>query len=172
MSDKNFLNEIIRIIKKYFPQLERMISELMDKRHKSYITYNMKTIIFTKLIALICGITTMTGINDNFNTEKAIENLSIICGQTLKEVPDWQTIQDVIEQLKYEKINEIRQYIFKALIRSKMFDRFRYNNAIQLLVDAHEKFFFIVFFLNDYLCFYIKNHLKNDTIFLSIIIIC
>ena len=136
MSDKNFLNEIIRIIKKYFPQLERMISELMDKRHKSYITYNMKTIIFTKLIALICGITTMTGINDNFNTEKAIENLSIICGQSLKEVPDWQTIQDVIEQLKYEEIDEIRQYIFKALIRSKMFDRFRYNNAIQLLVDA------------------------------------
>ena len=130
MSDKNFLNEIIRIIKKYFPQLERMISELMDKRHKSYITYNMKTIIFTKLIALICGITTMTGINDNFNTEKAIENLSIICGQSLKEVPDWQTIQDVIEQLKYEEIDEIRQYIFKALIRSKMFERCRYNNAI------------------------------------------
>ena len=136
MSDKNFLEEIIRIIKKYFSQLERMISELTDKRHKSYITYNMKTIIFTKLIALICGITTMTDINNNFNTEKTIENLSIICGQYLKEVPDWQTIQDVIEQLTYEEIDEIRQYIFKALIRSKMFDRFRYNNAIQLLVDA------------------------------------
>ena len=136
MSDKNFLEEIIRIIKKYFSQLERMISELTDKRHKSYITYNMKTIIFTKLIALICGITTMTGINNNFNTEKTIENLSIICEQYLKEIPDWQTIQDVIEQLKYEEIDEIRQYIFKALIRSKMFDRFRYNNAIQLLVDA------------------------------------
>lgn len=136
MSDKNFLNEIIKIIKKYFPQLERMLSGLTDKRHKSYITYNMRTIIFTKLIALICGITTMTGINNKFNTEEAIKNLSIICKQSLKEIPDWQTIQDVIEQLSYEEIDEIRQYIFKALIRSKMFDRFRYNNAIQLLVDA------------------------------------
>ena len=136
MSDKNFLNEIIKIIKKYFPQLERMLSGLTDKRHKSYITYNMRTIIFTKLIALICGITTMTGINNKFNTEEAIKNLSIICKQSLKEIPDWQTIQDVIEQLSYEEIDEIRQYIFKALVRSKMFDRFRYNNAIQLLVDA------------------------------------
>lgn len=136
MSDKNFLEEIIKIIKKYFPQLERMISELTDKRNKSYITYNMKTIIFTKLIALICGITTMAGINDSFNTEETIKNLSIICRQPLKEVPDWQTIQDVIEQLNYEEIDEIRQYIFKALIRSKMFDKFRYNNSIQLLVDA------------------------------------
>lgn len=136
MSNKNFLEEIIKIIKKYFPQLGKMISELTDKRHHSYITYNMKTIIFTKLIALICGITTMTGINDNFNTEEAIKNLSVICKQSLKEVPDWQTIQDVIEQLDYEEIDEIRQYIFKVLIRSKMFDKFRYNNAIQLIVDA------------------------------------
>lgn len=136
MKDKNFLNEIIKIIMKYFPQLEKMLSELTDKRHKSYITYNIKTIIFTKLIALICGITTMTGINNEFNTEEAINNLSAICKQSLKEIPDWQTIQDVIEQLSYDEIDEIRQYIFRALVRSKMFDRYRYNNAIQLLVDA------------------------------------
>ena len=136
MKDKNFFNEIIKIIMKYFPQLEKMLSELTDKRHKSYITYNIKTIIFTKLIALICGITTMTGINNEFNTEEAINNLSAICKQSLKEIPDWQTIQDVIEQLSYEEINEIRQYIFRAIVRSKMFDRYRYNNAIQLLVDA------------------------------------
>lgn len=136
MKDKNFFNEIIKIIMKYFPQLEKMLSELTDKRHKSYITYNIKTIIFTKLIALICGITTMTGINNEFNTEEAIKNLSTICKQSLKEIPDWQTIQDVIEQLSYEEINEIRQYIFRAIVRSKMFDRYRYNNAIQLLVDA------------------------------------
>lgn len=96
MSDKDFLIEIIKIIRKYFPQLEKMLSELTDKRNKSYIIYNMRTIIFTKLLALICGITTMTGINDKFNTEETIKNLSTICNQSLKEVPDWQTIQDVL----------------------------------------------------------------------------
>ena len=136
MSDKNFLHEIRKIIKKYLPQLNSLFANLTDKRHKGYITYNMRTIILTKLIALICGITTMKGINDEFNTEKSIENLSIICKQQLKELPDWQTIQDVIEQLEYSEIDNIRQYMFKALLRSKMFDRFRYNGCIQLIIDA------------------------------------
>ena len=138
IKDKNLVKEIMKIINKYLPLLSKLFSELTDKRHKSYITYNMKTIIMTRLFALICGITTMTEINntDKFNTEEAIKNLSFICNQQLKEIPDWQTIQDVIEELNIEEIENIRKYIVKALIRSKMFDRYRYNNAFQLLVDA------------------------------------
>lgn len=45
----------------------------------------MRTIIFTKLIALICGITIMTGINNKFNTEETIKNLSIICKQPIQK---------------------------------------------------------------------------------------
>ncbi len=136
LKDKNLLNELRKIIKKYFPDLMSLFSKLTDKRHKSYVTYKMRTIIMTKLFALLCGITTMTGINDEFHTEEAIENLSKICNQELKEIPDWQTIQDVIEQLDYNEIDDIRKYMFKALLRSKMFDRFRYNGCIQLIVDA------------------------------------
>lgn len=136
LKDKNFLTEIRKIILKYFLDLIPLINNLTDKRHKSYITYKMRTIILTRLFALLCGVTTMTGINSTFNTEQAIKNLSVICNQTLKEIPDWQTIQDVIEQLNYEEIDNIRKYMFKALLRSKMFDRLRYNGSIQLLVDA------------------------------------
>ena len=136
LNDKNLLNELRKIIAKYFPNLMSLFSKLTDKRHKSYITYKMRTIIMTKLFALLCGITTMTGINDEFDTEEAIKNLSKICNQELKEIPDWQTIQDVIEQLNYNEIDDIRKYMFKALLRSKMFDRFRYNGCIQLIVDA------------------------------------
>ena len=38
--------------------------------------------------------------------------------------------------LSKEEIEDIRKYMVKALIRSKMFDRFRYKGAIQVLVDA------------------------------------
>ena len=134
--DKDLLSELRKIIKKYFPDLMSLFSKLTDKRHKSYVTYKMRTIIMSRLFALLCGITTMKGINNEFKTEEAIKNLSIICNQELKEIPDWQTIQDVIEQLDYNEIDEIRKYMFKALIRSKMFDRFRYKNCIQLIVDA------------------------------------
>ena len=136
MKDKDFLKELLKIIKKYFPQLTSMFSSLTDKRHKSYITYKMRTIIMTRLLALLCGITTMTEINNEFNSEQAIANLSKICNQNLKEIPDWQTIQDVIEQLDYNEIDNVRKYMFKALLRSKMFDKFRYDGYIQLIVDA------------------------------------
>lgn len=136
LKDKNLLKELLKIIRKYFPQLFSMFSSLTDKRHKSYITYTMRTIIITRLLALLCGITTMTEINSKFHTEDTIHNLSTICNQHLEEIPDWQTIQDVIEQLNYSEIDDIRKYIFYALLRSKMFDRFRYNGCIQLIVDA------------------------------------
>ena len=131
LKDKNLLKEILKIIRKYFPQLETLFSKLTDKRHKSYITYKMRTIIMIRLLSLICGITTMKGINQNFNTDETIKNLSSICNQELKEVPDWQTIQDVIETLSIEEIEDIRKYMVKALIRSKMFDRFKYKELFK-----------------------------------------
>ena len=135
-SDKDLIKEVVKIIRKYIPNLEKMLSRLTDKRHKSYITYNIRTLIMTRLFALICGITTMNEMTRKFNTDKAIKNLSVICNQNLTEVPNWQTIQDVIEELDENEVRNIRKYIVKALIRSKMFDGYRYDGKFQLLVDA------------------------------------
>lgn len=136
IKDKNLLKEILKIITKYFPQLINMFSTLTDKRHKSYITYNMRTIILTRLMALICGLTTMNEISRKFNTEETIKNLSSICNQELEEIPNWQTIQDVFEDLNIEEIESIRKHMALVLIRSKIFDKYRYKGMIQLLVDA------------------------------------
>ena len=134
VKDKNLFLEVVKIIKKYIPQLNRLINELTDKRNKSYITYSMKTILYTKLFALICGITTMTEISDgnNFSTEEAVENLSNFCEEKFKNLPDWQTIQDVIEQLDIEEIENIRKNIVKGLIRSKIFYKYRYKKISNL----------------------------------------
>lgn len=81
----------------------------------------------------------MAGISDlnNFAKKNAIENLSKICDNQLKDLTDWQTIQDIIKDLEIDEIENIRKYIVKALIRTKMFYRFRYNDKYyQLLVDA------------------------------------
>jgi len=136
VKDKDLLKEVIKITRKYFPSLTTLFSQVTDKRHKSYITYNIRTIITTRLLALICGITTMTEISKTFNTDEAIKNLSSICNQHLKETPDWQTIQDIFEELDINEIEDIRKYMINTLIRSKMFDKYRYNGMIQLLVDA------------------------------------
>ena len=136
VKNKNLLVEIVKIINKYLPQLSYIIDNLTDKRNKSYIKYNMRTIIFTRLFALICGITTMNGMTRTFNTENTIKNLYVICKQNFNEIPNWQTIQDVLEDLDIEEIRNIRKYIVKTLIRSKMFDKYRYNGYFQVLVDA------------------------------------
>ena len=113
IKDKNLLKELIKIINKYFPMLNKILDNLTDKRHKSYIKYNIRTLILTRIFALLCGITSMNEMNTSFNKETAIHNLSNICNQNLTEVPDWQTIQDVIEQLDIEEIRNIRRYIWK-----------------------------------------------------------
>lgn len=134
--DKNLVKELYSIIVKYFPELFDKFSELTDIRNKSYITYNMKTICVTRLFGLLCGLTSMTSITDNFNTEATIKNFSDICNTKLSELPYWETIQDVFINLNINELRNIQKYIVKALLRSKMFDKYRYNNAFQLLFDG------------------------------------
>lgn len=134
--NKNLIIELVKIIDKYLPELFTKFEKLTDNRNKSYTKYSMKTICVTRLFGLLCGITTMTGITDEFDTTTTIQNMSNICGQNLKELPYWETIQDVFMNIKIEELREIQKYIVKALIRSKMFDKYRYNGAFQLLFDG------------------------------------
>ena len=135
--DKNLIKELYSIILKYFPKLLDMFNNLTDVRHQSYITYKMKTICVTRLFSLLCGLTTMTDISsDAFNTENCIKNISKICKQELKELPYWETIQDVFINININELREIQKYIIKSLIRSKMFNKYKYNDYFQLVVDG------------------------------------
>lgn len=88
--DKNLVKELYSIIIKYLPELFNKFQNLTDTRHKSYITYEMKTICVTRLFGLLCGLTTMTNISsDGFNSDICIKNLSRICHQDIKELLYW-----------------------------------------------------------------------------------
>lgn len=135
--DKNLVKELYSIISKYLPKLLTLFDNLTDTRHKSYTTYTMKTICVTRLFPLLCGITSMTDISsDTFNTDYCIKNISIICNQNLKELPYWETIQDVFMNIKTDELRNIQKYIVKTLIRSKMFDKYKYDGYFQLVIDG------------------------------------
>lgn len=135
--DKDLVKELYSIINKYLPKLLDMFDNLTDTRNQSYVTYKMKTICVTRLFGLLCGLTTMTDISsDDFNSDNCIKNLSKICNQNLEEIPYWETIQDVFISIQTEELRNIQKYIVKALIRSKMFDRYRFNGCFQLLFDG------------------------------------
>lgn len=135
--DKDLVKELYSIINKYLPKLLDMFENLTDIRNQSYITYKMKTICVTRLFGLLCGLTTMTDISsDDFNSDNCIKNLSKICKQDLEELPYWETIQDVFINISTDELRNIQKYIVKALIRSKMFDKYRFNGCFQLLFDG------------------------------------
>lgn len=74
--------------------------------------------------------------SDYFNSDNCIKNLSNIYNKDLEEIPYWETIQDVFVKIKTDELRNIQKYIVKALIRSKMFDKYRFNGCFQLLFDG------------------------------------
>ena len=135
--DKNLIIELYSIIKKYLPDLLNKFEKLTDVRHQSYVTYNMKTICVTRLFGLICGLTSLSNISsDEFNTDVCIKNISSICNTQLTELPYWETIQDVFMNIKISELKDIQKYIVKTLLRSKMFDKYKFDGAFQLLFDG------------------------------------
>ena len=135
--DKNLIKELYSIINKYLPELFDKFDNLTDIRHQSYVTYDMKVICVTRLFGLICGLTSLSNISsDEFNTDICIKNISNICNTNLTELPYWETIQDVFMKIKISELRDIQKYIVKTLLRSKMFDKYRFNGAFQLLFDG------------------------------------
>ena len=134
--DISLVNDLYNIIQKYLPQLFTLFKDLSDTRHQSYVTYDMKVICITRLFALLCGITTMNSLTDSFNTNEAIENISKLSNKKLKDIPHYDTINDVFKNINIEELRNIQKYIAYTIIRSKMFDKFRYEGKIQVVVDG------------------------------------
>lgn len=134
--DKNLIKDLFAIIYKYLPNLINKLANLTDKRNQSYVTYSMKVICVTRLLGLLCGITELVSISDTFNNDNVINNISDICNDKLNELPYWETIQDVFINIDIQELRNIQKYIIVTLIRSKMFDKYKFDGAFQLIFDG------------------------------------
>ena len=134
--DKSLVCTLYNIIDKYLPRLFIMFDNLTDARVKGKITYSMKAVCVTRLFALLCGITSMNSMTNKFNNDNSIYNLSKIINEDLSDLPHYDTINDIFDDLNIDELRKIQKYIVYALIRSKMFDKFRYNGKFQLLIDG------------------------------------
>lgn len=136
MKDKSLVCSLYNIIDKYLPRLFIMFENLFDARQKGKVTYSMKSICVTRLFALLCGISSMNSLTNKFNNDNTIYNLSKIINENLSDLPHYDTINDVFDDLNIDELRKIQKYIAYSLIRSKMFDKFRYNGKFQILVDG------------------------------------
>lgn len=134
--NKSLICNLYNIIDKYLPKLFTMFEELSDQRQKGKVKYSMKVICITRLFGLLCGIASMNALTNKFNNITTIENLAKITNTNLDELPHYDTINDVFDDLDIDELRKIQKYIVYALIRSKMFDKFRYKGKFQLLIDG------------------------------------
>ena len=97
----------------------------------------MSVITVTRLMGLLCGITSMRNTTEKFNTEEAIENIGKLLGIEIEEIPHYDTINDIFEELDIEELRRIQKYMVNRLIRSKMFDKYRYKGKyFQIVIDG------------------------------------
>ena len=132
----NPLEELLIIIKQYFPDFYNWLDNLKDVRNQSYITYDIKVCILTRIIALCSGINSMNEINSSFNTDQTLSNINNILNEHYIELPHKDTLTNVINMLQFNDLEDIQTKMISSLIRSKMFDKYRFNGFFHIVIDG------------------------------------
>lgn len=74
----NPLEQLLIIIKQYFPNFYNWLDNLTDTRNQSYISYDIKICVLIRILALCSGIQSMNSIGRDFNTDETIFNINKI----------------------------------------------------------------------------------------------
>ena len=130
----NILNDLVTVIKQYFPELINKFDRLTDLRNQSYVKYTMKVIFIVRLLGLMSEMKSMHGMTRELNTEESIKNIAQICNLELEEIPHCDTINDVFEKIKVEEIEEIRKYMINKLIRGKIIQKYKIRDRYYHIV--------------------------------------
>ena len=132
----NPLEELLIIIKQYFPRLTNWIDNLTDTRNQSYVTYDLKICLLTQILAFCSSYQSMNRIGRDFNSDIVIDNINNILKTNYIELPHKDTLINVIKEIKFEELEKIQTNIIKTLIRSKMLDKYRFNGLFHVVIDG------------------------------------
>ena len=123
----NPLEELLIIIKQYFPKLTNWIDNLTDTRNQSYVTYDLKICLLTQILAFCSSYQSMNKIGRDFNSDIVINNINHILKTNYAELPHKDTLINIISEIKFAELEKIQTNIIKTLIRSKMLDKYRFK---------------------------------------------
>jgi len=130
-------DEVVRIIKQYLPCLIPELSKLTDTRKQGYVEYHIKVIMFVQILGYIVGSKSMKEMTSTFNQETVIENVKNILKEEIKEIPHYDTINDVLKEVSVDELRKVIKQIVYEFIRKKMFDKYRvFGKYFQIIVDG------------------------------------
>lgn len=96
----NPLDELLIIIKQYFTKLTKWIDYLINIRHQSYVTYDLKICLLTQILAFCSSYQSMNKIGRDFNSDIVIEIINNILKTNYVELPHKDTLINVISEIK------------------------------------------------------------------------
>ena len=136
--EKTRLSEgLIRAIRRFFPDLWRLLKEVQDPRHQSYISYDGCTLMMVRILSAIFYISSMRKSSEELNTKIAIENIGALCRKELEEIPYWETINNYLKRVDSSELQEKVCQIVRHLTRSRAFEDSKIRNRYwQGLIDG------------------------------------
>jgi len=129
--------EVIEVFHKtlhrFFPKLPKWIDSIDDPRQKNKTEYNTVHLFWLGTFLFLLKIGARRQINFQFHTEAFRQNLNLLSGENNETVADHGTLENMLKQLRYNNLAEVRQKMIKRLIRMKVLERYRLLGKFYLI---------------------------------------
>ena len=133
----NLACELVKVIRHFFPELLSLLKRVEDPRHQSYIIYSNHVLLMTRILSSIFYINSMRSTSGEFNDETVIENIGVLCGEELRELPYWETINNYLKRFSSDELQKVVCRLVYRLIRSRAFEDARLRGKYwQIIIDG------------------------------------
>ena len=138
----------------------KIINNFTDPRNPAYITYSLEVMILVRILAYCSHIQSMSEMNDDFNHENVIKNVSDICGCELDNLPHGDTINLLFKRFDIQNLRNLMITLVKRMIESRALERYRlFNEYYQLIIDGTQ----LYCFFQEHIEKCLKKHHKDGT---------
>uniref|UniRef100_UPI0022B9BEC6 transposase family protein n=1 Tax=Caldifermentibacillus hisashii TaxID=996558 RepID=UPI0022B9BEC6 len=121
----NYLFELLKTQNHFFKNLNKLLKEVDDPRHQSYITYDTEVLLMMVILKNACHLKSMREMTNEFNKEECIKNVGKWLGnEDLEELPHYDTINDFLSRLNPAELERIRIDMIKKLFKKRCFESY------------------------------------------------
>jgi len=138
IGENNFFEQFLKIQKHFFEEFIDKLKKVKDSRQEKKVQYTPDIILFMVIMKNCCSIISMNEMNDTFNTDESIENMSkALKRNELEEIPHYDTINNFLKKLDNNQLEQIRKYMIKELFAKRSFEHYRFKNKYwKIAIDA------------------------------------
>jgi hypothetical protein len=128
------------LLRHFFPDWNQWLDSLPDPRRPEYCTYSIRHLITLALSLFLFQSGSRRQLRGDRRTPAFLANLLELTGTHEATVADPDTMNYLLERMPPEGLETLVVNATRTLIRSKVFDQFRFDGSVLVAVDATELF--------------------------------